>query len=122
MKIYRCKHCGNIVTLLTDKGGKLSCCNDEMELLNANTVDASVEKHVPVVEKDGNIVNVKIGEVPHPMLLEHHIEWIILETNLRTMIAHLKINSEPKASFVLLDGEEIVTCYEYCNLHSLWKK
>ena len=115
MKIYRCKHCGNIVTLLTDKGGKLSCCNEEMELLNANTVDA-------IVEKDGNIVNVKIGAVAHPMLLEHHIEWIILETNLRTMIAHLKVNSEPKASFILLDGEEIVTCYEYCNLHSLWKK
>ena len=61
MKIYRCKHCGNIVTLLTDKGGKLSCCNDEMELLNANTVDASVEKHVPVIEKDGNIVNMIEG-------------------------------------------------------------
>ena len=122
MKIYRCKHCGNIVTLLTEKGGKLSCCNEEMELLNANTVDASSEKHVPVVEKEGNIVNVKIGAVAHPMLLEHHIEWIILETNLRTMIAHLKVNEEPKASFILLDGEEVKACYEYCNLHSLWKK
>ncbi|WP_444659431.1 desulfoferrodoxin family protein [Caproiciproducens sp. R2] len=115
---YRCELCGNMVALIRKSGGTLSCCGQEMTKLEANTTDAAQEKHVPVVTREGGKIKVSVGSVLHPMLPEHHIEWIALVTDDRVEIAYLKPGMEPKAEF-----NEVVsgTVYEYCNLHGLWK-
>lgn len=121
MKFYRCDHCGNIVTFLHAAGVPVMCCGQKMTELLPGTTDASLEKHVPAVEIKGGKVYVQVGSVEHPMLPEHYIQWIALETNLGSQIRYLQAGQAPKAEFVLADGEEMVAVYEYCNLHGLWK-
>lgn len=120
MQIFRCEHCGNIVTFVESSGAPVSCCGDQMKELKANTTEAATEKHLPVIQTDGNIVTVKVGEVPHPMLPEHHISWIILETKEGFQKKDLT-KEEPLAVFALAEGDSVVAAYEYCNLHGLWK-
>ena len=121
-KFFVCETCGNLVNLMIQGGGTLVCCGKEMKELVPNTVDAAVEKHVPVVEVEGNKVTVKIGSVTHPMTEEHYIQWIYLETKEGVQAKCLQPGEEPKAVFVLNEGNEVVSAYEYCNLHGLWKK
>ena len=90
--------------------------------LKANEVDAAVEKHVPVVEVNGSSVTVKVGEVEHPMLEEHYIEWILLETNRGYNLVNLKPGEKPEVKFNITDDEKVERAYAYCNLHGLWKK
>ncbi len=94
---------------------------DEIEL-KANSNDAAIEKHVPVVQINGNKVDVKVGSVPHPMSLEHHIAFIVLETNKGIKPSNLDPTSVAKTSFVLTEEEVPLRAYEYCNLHGLWVK
>ena len=121
IKVFRCNRCGNIVTYLLEKGGKLVCCGEDMEELKANSTDAAGEKHVPVVKVDGSTVTVEIGSVPHPMLEEHFINFVILETEKGFQKVTLAPGAEPKAVFALAEGDKAVAAYEYCNLHGLWK-
>ena len=121
MKFYVCKHCGNIVTYLNNAGVPVVCCGEKMSELIPGTTDAAVEKHVPAVSVDGNVVTVKVGAVEHPMLDVHYIQWIVLETNQGNYIKNLAPNQAPQASFILSDGEKAIAAYEYCNLHGLWK-
>lgn len=121
MKFYRCEHCGNIITFLHNAGVPVQCCGQKMTELVPGTVDASLEKHVPVVETQGSLVKVKVGAAVHPMVEEHFIQWIALETNLGSQIKYLKPEQAPEAEFVLTEGEQVVAVYEYCNLHGLWK-
>jgi len=102
-------------------GVPVMCCGQKMTELVPGTVDAAVEKHVPVVEVQGSRVHVKVGSVQHPMIPEHFIQWIALETSLGSQIKYLKPEQAPEADFVLAEGEELVAVYEYCNLHGLWK-
>lgn len=121
MKFYVCEHCGNIITMVKNTGVPVMCCGQKMTELVPGTVDAALEKHVPVVETAGNVVNVKVGSVEHPMLAEHFIQWIALETNQGSQIKYLQPGQAPRASFALAEGEEVKAVYEYCNLHGLWK-
>ena len=121
MKIYRCDHCGNIITFLHVTGVPVMCCGQKMTELVPGTVDAAQEKHVPVVEQNGSSVLVKVGAVAHPMLPEHFIQWIILETNQGCQVKYLQPGQAPEAVFALAEGEKVVAAYEYCNLHGLWK-
>lgn len=121
MKVYRSKKCGNMVFMMHDGGGDLACCGEPMEELIANTTDAAKEKHVPVITKEGSIVTVTVGSVLHPMLPEHYIEWIVLETKMGMQKVDLKPGMKPIAQFALVEGDEVVAAYEYCNLHGLWK-
>ena len=121
MKFYVCKHCGNIITYLNNAGVPVVCCGEKMSELIPGTTDAAVEKHVPAVSVDGNVVTVKVGAVEHPMLDVHYIQWIVLETNQGNYIKNLAPNQAPQASFILADGEQAIAAYEYCNLHGLWK-
>lgn len=121
MKFYVCEHCGNIITMVKNTGVPVMCCGQKMTELVPGTVDAALEKHVPVVETAGNVVNVKVGSVEHPMLEEHFIQWIALETNQGSQIKYLQPGQAPQASFALAEGEEVKAVYEYCNLHGLWK-
>ncbi len=122
MVFYKCSKCGNFVTFLTAKTGCTpECCGEAMTEIVPNTVDAAVEKHVPVVTVDGDKVKVAVGSVAHPMLPEHSIQFIILETDKGYQKKDLKPGEEAVAEFVLAAGEKAVAAYEYCNLHGLWK-
>ena len=120
MKFYKCEHCGNIIAMVKDAGVTVVCCGQNMTELIPNTEDAAQEKHVPVYEQKGNILEVTVGSVEHPMAEEHHIEWIALQTDKGNQRKVLKPGDAPKADFALLDGEKIQAIYAYCNLHGLW--
>lgn len=118
-QVYKCMVCGNIVEVLHTGRGQLVCCGKPMALQVENTVDASREKHVPVIERDGNVVTVKVGSIPHPMEEKHYIEWIELLAGERVYRRELKPGEAPEAKFICT--EENVSAREYCNLHGLWK-
>jgi superoxide reductase len=92
-----------------------------MQEMKANTTDAATEKHVPVIEIDGQSVTVTVGSVEHPMLPEHFIGWIVLETKMGNQRKILNPGDKPVAKFMMCEGDEVVAAYEYCNLHGLWK-
>lgn len=120
-KFYVCKVCGNLVGLVHNGGGPLNCCGQPMQELVANTTDAAQEKHVPVVEQQGANITVKVGSVAHPMLPEHFIQWIYVETEKGGQRVNLSPGEAPEAHFVLAAGDKLAAVYEYCNLHGLWK-
>ena len=121
LKLYQCKHCGNIVAYVKNSGVPVYCCGEQMQEMVANTVDASQEKHVPVVTRNGNEVVVSVGSVEHPMLPAHYIEWICIQTKQGKQRKLLQPGEKPEARFALSDGDEFIAAYEYCNLHGLWK-
>ncbi len=121
MKFYICETCGNIIAMVKKSGAPVSCCGQKMKELEPGTTDAAVEKHVPVFEVKGNKVSVTVGSVEHPMLAEHYIEWIAVQTTAGNQRKVLKPGDKPQACFALCDGEEVEAVYAYCNLHSLWK-
>ncbi len=121
MRFFICEHCGNIVEMVKDKGVPVMCCGQKMTELIPGTSDGAVEKHVPVVTVDGNKVSVIVGEVEHPMVDAHYIEWIAIETSKGVQRKMLRPEQAPKAEFMLTDGESVEAVYAYCNLHGLWK-
>lgn len=120
IRFFVCEHCGNIVGMIHNAGVPMICCGAKMVELTPNTVEASAEKHLPVVSVEADKVFVKIGSVPHPMLPEHHIEWVYLQTDRGGQRKCLKVGSEPEVTFALFD-EKPVAVFAYCNLHGLWK-
>lgn len=118
-QIYKCELCGNIVEVVDPKGGQLVCCGQPMTLQTENTVDAAQEKHIPVIEKSGDEVVVKVGSVEHPMLENHYIQWIELQTPKNIYRRYLKPGEKPEAIFKI--NEDTVCARAYCNLHGLWK-
>jgi len=118
-QVYKCNVCGNIVEVVHVGAGELVCCGQPMVLLKENTVDASKEKHVPVIEKIEGGVRVKVGSVEHPMEEKHYIEWIELLADSRVYRRYLKPGEKPEVIFEIKADE--VAAREYCNLHGLWK-
>ena len=118
-KFYKCAHCGNVVQKVVDNKGPVFCCGQKMEELVPGTVEASVEKHLPVVTDLGNgVLRVEVGSVHHPMLDEHHIAFVYVETERGGIRIDLK--DEPVCE-VYVGQDRPVAVYEYCNLHGLWK-
>ena len=120
LKFYHCRHCGNIAVKPFDSGVPLVCCGEQMEELVANTTDAALEKHVPDVKVDGSNVHVQVGSTLHPMTPEHYIEWVFVQTTAGGTYCHLTPDDEPEVMFPL-QPDEVVSVYEYCNIHGLWK-
>jgi superoxide reductase len=117
-EVYRCNICGNIVEVLHAGGGELVCCGQAMELLREKTEDQGMEKHVPVIEKKGDVVKVKVGSIPHPMEEKHYIEWIELFADEKTYKKFLKPGNKPEAEFCVKAKK--ITAREYCSVHGLW--
>lgn len=117
LEIYKCDVCGNMVEVIHVGGGELVCCNKPMVLLDAKTEDQGKEKHVPVIEKKGSGVVVKVGSVPHPMEDKHYIEWISIESGGSICRKFLKPGEKPEAEFAVPAD----SAREYCNVHGLWK-
>ena len=122
MKFYKCNHCQNLIEMVDDRKVNPVCCGEKMMELVPGKVDASLEKHVPVVEVKDGVVEVMVGSVAHPMTEEHLIEWIVVETEKGVYRKNLKAGEAPMAKFMLLDDEKVVNVYAYCNLHGLWQK
>ncbi len=117
--VYKCEKCGNIVEVLHGGGPDVVCCGQEMAKLVENTVDAAVEKHIPVIEKIAGGVKVKVGEVEHPMADDHYIEWIEIIADSEVYRKNLKPGDKPVAEFMISAGN--ITARAYCNLHGHWK-
>ena len=120
-KFYICKHCGNIVGFIHSSGVPVVCCGEKMSELVPNTTDASTEKHVPVIKIDGNKVRIEIGSAPHPMLEEHYISWVYLQTEKGGQRKSLSPGDAPAVEFSFTEDDKLVTAFAYCNLHGLWK-
>lgn len=121
MKFFQCAHCGNIIAYVEDKGVPVMCCGEKMQEIIPGSVDAATEKHVPLLEQTGVYVTVKVGSVDHPMLPEHHIGWIALETKAGNQRKLLAPGEAPQVCFALCPGDEPIAAYAWCNLHGLWK-
>ena len=118
-QVYKCEICGNIVEVLHTGVGELVCCGEPMKLLVENTVDAAKEKHVPVIEKSGNKVTVKVGSVAHPMEEKHYIEFIELMADGKVYRRSLKPGEKPEATFEVTAAK--ISAREYCNWQGWWK-
>ena len=121
MRFLKCKKCGVIVGVIRDPEEGVPFCGGDLEELIPNTVDAAAEKHVPEIEVDGQTVRVTVGSVDHPMIPEHYIQWIALETKEGMQRKSLAPGDAPTRSFSLAEGDAAVCAYAYCNLHGLWK-
>ncbi len=121
MKFYICEHCGNIITKLSSTGVPIHCCGQKMVELQAGVKEASLEKHVPAVTVEGNLVKVAVGSVAHPMTEEHYIPWVALETEKSASVEWLQPGQTPEVVFALAEGQKARAVYAWCNLHGLWK-
>lgn len=120
-KFFLCTTCGNVVVKIIDSGAELSCCGSEMKELTPCETEGWGEKHLPVVDfKDCDTVLVKIGAVPHPMMKEHHIMFIYLETRHGGQLQMLEADKPAEALFHVCKDKPIAV-YAYCNIHGLWK-
>ena len=120
VKFYKCRYCGNVIEKHHVGAGEIDCCGLEMDELIPNTVDASGEKHIPVVTVADGVVEVNVGSVDHPMVDVHWIEWVQLVTDKGSYRKALNPGEAPKVTFLLKD-EKPLAVYAYCNLHGLWK-
>jgi len=119
-KFFICKHCGNLIGLIDNKGVPLVCCGEKMAELIPNTVEASAEKHLPTVTVTDDGIAVAVGSAPHPMLEEHHIAFVYVETERGGQRKCLNAGEEPTLTFLFADDKPEAV-YAYCNLHGLWK-
>jgi superoxide reductase len=116
-EVYKCNVCGNIVEVLHAGGGTLVCCGQNMNLMKENSVDAAIEKHVPIIS-GVTMKKVKVGVKKHPMDEAHYIEWIEAESEEGEICkVFLKPGMKPEAKFKF----KVKSARAYCNLHGLWK-
>lgn len=121
MKFLVCEHCGNLIGMIRDSGVPMVCCGQKITELVPGTSDGAVEKHVPSYVVDGNKVKVTVGSVEHPMVENHYIEWIAVETEKGAQRKTLQPGDKPTLEFALTEDDSVVAVYAYCNLHGLWK-
>ena len=121
MKFYQCETCGQIIAIVKKTGVPVMCCGKAMKEIIPGTTDASLEKHVPVYETADGKVTVRIVSVEHPMIPEHYIEWVSIQTKFGNQRKALQPGEKPKVCFSICEGDEVEAVYAYCNLHSLWK-
>ena len=120
-RFFICEVCGNIIAMVKPSGVPVMCCGRKMTQIIPGTTDAAQEKHVPVWSQEGNLVKVKVGAAPHPMVAAHYIEWVSLQTKAGNQRKALHPEQAPEVTFALTDCDEVEAVYAYCNLHSLWK-
>ena len=119
MKVYRCLKCEEIV-IMRDDDKKIKCCDEEMLELIPNSAEGEKDIHVPLIRRIGSLVTISVGEKPHPMVDVHHLEFVLLETDKGLYYKKLELDSEPIVDFLLLNDENIIRAYAYCNDHELW--
>ena len=118
VRFYHCPICKTTVGLIHGEMEHVTCCGKPMEELIPNTVDASVEKHLPVYELVEDEIVVKVGDIEHPMEKEHYIMWIAQVTDNRTTRVRLYPEQSTETRFPYIKGSLL---YAYCNKHGLWE-
>lgn len=118
-QIYKCDICGNVVEVTTSGKGTLVCCNQNMTLLESKSKEEGVEKHLPSILKTDTGIRVQIGDVEHPMVENHYIEWIECIVDGNTYRKYLNPGDKPLVEFNI-SGENI-SVRAYCNIHGLWE-
>ena len=121
MKFYICPTCGNVIELVEDHGIPVFCCGQKMDELVPNTVEAAVEKHIPVATVENGVLKVSVGEVEHPSIAAHWIPFIAVKAGDLVMRRSIKATEKPEAIFPLGDFKGEVEVYAWCNLHGMWK-
>ena len=121
VKFFICEHCKKIITEVTASPVPVMCCGQKMKEIVPGTTDAAVEKHLPVIKQEGNLITVEVGSVEHPMAEEHYIEWISIQTKEGNQRKILKPGQKPVAVFAITEDDALEAAYAYCNLHGLWK-
>ncbi|MGM0471532.1 MAG: desulfoferrodoxin [Bacillota bacterium] len=119
-ELYKCDICDNVVEITQAGAPALVCCGEDMKKLEAQTEDATNEKHVPVVNEINDGVEVVVGTTLHPMEEEHSIKFIEVLTDDQVLRAELEPGMEPKATFNV-NPTEINKVREFCDVHGLWK-
>jgi superoxide reductase len=119
-ELYVCSICGNVVEVVNPGAPALVCCNQPMEKLEAGVKDASLEKHVPIIETVSGGIKVKVGSVAHPMEEKHFIRFIEVLTKNQVLRAELAPNDTPEALF-MVNAAEVIEVREFCTIHGLWK-
>ena len=119
VKFFVCRHCGNMIEMIENHNTSVKCCGTTMERLHPNSTEASHEKHVPVLHCLNGMLTVCIGAQAHPMVPEHYIQWIYVQTENGGMRHNLQPDENPKTSFCLCN-DPVVAVYAYCNIHGLW--
>jgi superoxide reductase len=117
LEIYKCGVCGNVTMVVSPSGGTLVCCGQPMILQQEKRDDAGKEKHVPVIEKTGTGIRVKVGSVPHPMEEKHYIQWIEVISGDNLYVHGLKPGQVPEAEFPVTAPVKVRA---FCNVHGLW--
>lgn len=120
MKIYQCAHCGNLAAKFTDSGVPLVCCGEPMAEMRLGTIEAPVEKHLPVILVENGRALVRVGQTPHPMTEQHRILWVMLETDRELRVRFFRPGEAPEAAFALGEGERVLTATAACDIHGLW--
>ena len=120
-KFYICEHCGKIIAVVKESGVPVMCCGQKMKEIIPGTTEAATEKHIPVYTVENNIVKVNVGEVARPMLSEHYIEWVSVQTKQGNQRKQLVPGAAPEVCFAICEGDDVEAVYAYCNLHGLWK-
>ncbi len=118
VRFYKCPICGNVIGLINGDSKHITCCGKEMIAMTGNECDGATEKHVPVCEKVGDEIVVKVGEVEHPMEEDHYITWIAQVTDKQTTRVRLNPGQSTETKFKYIPNSII---YAYCNKHGLWK-
>ncbi len=116
--IKKCMKCGALVQVIEDchcDNCGIQCCGEQMKRIEPNSVDAAIEKHVPVYEIVENSIVVTVN---HVMEEEHYIEWIAMVSDDKIGKKFLKPGDKPVVTFPYIPGSKV---YAYCNKHLLWK-
>ena len=121
LEVYRCPDCGLVIEVATGCDCALVCCGKEMKRMVPQTAEFKMEKHVPFPEAIDGGTRVSVGkELAHPMLAEHHIEWIEIVNGPYVNRKYLKPGDKPMAEFYVPLQKGMVI-REYCNIHGLWE-
>lgn len=121
MKFYHCPYCGNLIEMIVDSKQIPVCCQHPMTELIANSQEAAWEKHIPIVKEQDGHTMIRVSDVLHPMVKEHYIVWIVIETTKTVIRRNLLPDQSPMMQLALSADERILNVYAYCNLHGLWK-
>ncbi|MEG0873928.1 MAG: desulfoferrodoxin family protein [Clostridiales bacterium] len=117
MELYICETCGSMLWRVKN-GAHPVCCGNPMKVVKANSVEASQEKHIPVVKKEDGKFVIEVGSVEHPMVAEHYIEWIAAIGDNIVLKKEFKPGEKPTLTVCDRGFNEF---YAYCNIHGLWK-
>lgn len=121
LDLYKCNICGNLVQVILSGVGELVCCGENMKKLTAKSYenDELSEKHVPIIEQDGDKKFVRLKH--HPMAPEHYIQFIEVYPKDKSKFYLKYLNPNEKAEMEITHCEENIDAIEFCNIHGLWR-